>query len=817
MAFPIKYMENNLVFNQNGECYAYYELEPYNYSFLSDEQKEVIYDNLKQLISQIPEGNIHFLELGTESSIRRIQEDSKQYAVGKFEQLACDTIDKQTDILLEEVGDSQTDYRSYIGVKLIKTNYGVSVTDVKNNLLELIKEFFSEVNNKLMGDFVSISNSEISRYEKLEKLLMNKITRRFKARRVDKNDLGYIIEHIYGQPEKIYEEYEYHLPIKRKGGKSLVKRYDLLKPTHVLISEKKRHLEIENQKEKVYVTYFVISEIIHELEFLNSEILYAQQEQFSYPVDVSMQVEILPNPKALSIIRGKKKDLDDLDKHAFSSDNDTNSNIVQAIEDTDELNTELEGNKESMYKMSYTVRITASNLEELNKRVDEVKDFYDDYRIKLIRPFGNMLKLQDEFLPSSTRCMNDYVQYVKSDFFASLGFGATQMLGEKNGMYIGYNVQTGKNVYLRLNLASQGVKGSITNALSVAFLGSLGGGKSFANNLMCYFLVLLGAKIIILDPKNERGRWKENLPQIADEINILNLTSEDKFKGFLDPYVIMQNLKDAESLAIDILTLLLGISSRDGKKFPVLKRAISSVSKSEKRGLLLVVEKLRQEDTNVSNDLADHIESFVDYDFAQLLFSDGTVEQSISLDKQLNIIQIADLIMPDEMTALEEYTSKELLSVAMLTVISTFSLDFIQSDRSTFKVVDIDEAWVLLQTPKGKALANKATRAGRSMNAGVYFITQNADDLLDEKMKNNIGLKFAFRSTDINEIKKILTFFNLEVDNEENQKMIRNLENGQCLMQDLYGRVGILQVEYLFDELHHAFDTKPRIGVNKHD
>ena len=36
--FPIKYIENNLVFNHDGECFAYYELTPYNYSFLSPEE-----------------------------------------------------------------------------------------------------------------------------------------------------------------------------------------------------------------------------------------------------------------------------------------------------------------------------------------------------------------------------------------------------------------------------------------------------------------------------------------------------------------------------------------------------------------------------------------------------------------------------------------------------------------------------------------------------------------------------------------------------------------------------------------------------------
>ena len=54
------------------------------------------------------------------------------------------------------------------------------------------------------------------------------------------------------------------------------------------------------------------------------------------------------------------------------------------------------------------------------------------------------------------------------------------------------------------------------------------------------------------------------------------------------------------------------------------------------------------------------------------------------------------------------------------------------------------------------------------MNAGVYFVTQNSDDLLDERLKNNIGLKFAFRSTDIHEIKKTLEFL-VDQEDESNQ------------------------------------------------
>ena len=122
----------------------------------------------------------------------------------------------------------------------------------------------------------------------------------------------------------------------------------------------------------------------------------------------------------------------------------------------------------------------------------------------------------------------------------------------------------------------------------------------------------------------------------------------------------------------------------------------------------------------------------------------------------------------------------------------------------------MDEAWSFLNVAQGKTLANKLVRAGRAMNAAVYFVTQNAADLADESLKNNIGLKFAFRSTDIVEIKKTLEFFGLDPEDESNQKRHpRASENGQCMMQDLYGHVGVVQFHPVFADFLHGFDTKP--------
>ena len=813
--FPIKYIDNNLVWNKDNEVFAYYELIPYNYSFLSAEQKFIVHDSFRQLIAQSREGKIHALQIATESSIRSMQEQSKKLVTGKLREVAVQKIDEQTEVLVSMIGDNQVDYRFFLGFKLMVTEEQLNLKNIKKSAWLTFTEFLHEVNHTLMNDFVSMPNDEINRYMKMEKLLENKISRRFKVRRLEINDFGYLMEHLYGRDGIAYEDYEYQLPKKKLQKETLIKYYDLIRPTRCAIEESQRYLRLEHEDKESYVSYFTVNAIVGELDFPSSEIFYFQQQQFTFPVDTSMNVEIVENRKALTTVRNKKKELKDLDNHAYQAGSETSSNVVDALDSVDELETDLDQSKESMYKLSYVIRVSAPDLDELKRRCDEVKDFYDDLNVKLVRPAGDMLGLHSEFLPASKRYINDYVQYVKSDFLAGLGFGATQQLGETTGIYMGYSVDTGRNVYLQPSLASQGVKGTVTNALASAFVGSLGGGKSFCNNLLVYYAVLFGGQALLLDPKSERGNWKETLPEIAHEINIVNLTSDKDNAGLLDPFVIMKNVKDAESLAIDILTFLTGISSRDGEKFPVLRKAVRSVTQSEKRGLLYVIEELRKEDTAISRNIADHIDSFADYDFAHLLFSDGTVENAISLDNQLNIIQVADLVLPDKDTTFEEYTTIELLSVSMLIVISTFALDFIHSDRSIFKIVDLDEAWAFLNVAQGETLSNKLVRAGRAMQAGVYFVTQSSGDVAKESLKNNIGLKFAFRSTDLGEIKQTLEFFGIDKDDENNQKRLRDLENGQCLLQDLYGRVGVVQIHPVFEELLHAFDTRPPVQRNE--
>ena len=211
--FPIKYIENNLVFNHDGECFAYYELTPYNYSFLSPEEKYMVHDSFRQLIAQNRDGKIHALQIATEDSLRAVQERSKKGITGRLKEIACKKVDEQTEALVEMIGENQIDYRFFLGFKLLVNEEEINLKAMRKSAAMTFADFIYEVNHKLMGDFVSMSNDEINRFMKMEKLLESKISRRFQFRRLNKNDFGYLLEHIYGNAGVAYSDYSYELPV----------------------------------------------------------------------------------------------------------------------------------------------------------------------------------------------------------------------------------------------------------------------------------------------------------------------------------------------------------------------------------------------------------------------------------------------------------------------------------------------------------------------------------------------------------------------------------------------------------------------------
>src|SRR5690625_2583521 len=167
MRYPIKYLENNLVFNHDGECFAYYELFPYNYSFLSEDEKIQVHDHFRQLIAQNQDGKIHALQISTASSIRSVQERSKELVSGRLQDVAYERIDDQTEALVSMIGEHQVDYRFFIGFKLLLNEEEVSMKSMGKSGTTSLSSFLREVNQQVIGEFGCRPHYEIRRFSKM--------------------------------------------------------------------------------------------------------------------------------------------------------------------------------------------------------------------------------------------------------------------------------------------------------------------------------------------------------------------------------------------------------------------------------------------------------------------------------------------------------------------------------------------------------------------------------------------------------------------------------------------------------------------------
>ena len=129
-------------------------------------------------------------------------------------------------------------------------------------------------------------------------------------------------------------------------------------------------------------------------------------------------------------------------------------------------------------------------------------------------------------------------------------------------------------------------------------------------------------------------------------------------------------------------------------------------------------------------------------------------------------------------------------------------------DKGHPKAICIDEAWAITSTPQGAKLIPEIARMGRSHNTALVLVSQNAGDLMAESVTNSLSTKFAFRSSIPQEIDNVMDLMGLGRD-QGYQGAVRDLRNGECLMQDVDGRVSRVYVDAWNKDLFNTFNTNP--------
>jgi AAA-like domain len=337
--------------------------------------------------------------------------------------------------------------------------------------------------------------------------------------------------------------------------------------------------------------------------------------------------------------------------------------------------------------------------------------------------------------------------------------------------------------------------------------------------LLTYQAVLRGAAAFYIDPKGDaRGLARllahhtEQHPNGQAPSRVLDLASGQP--GLLDPFSLSSDPAARKLLALDMLFLLLPPDLSEDRRTAVYD-AVAAVLREEAEHdqpaslerLVGWLERQGQRGNAAARGLAIELGVIAELPFAQLLFAagDGSLRQA---PPGLTVITLAGLTFPDPATPREHYSVDERLGVAVFHAVAKKARQLLHDLGHQWRLLVLDEAWMLTSTPQGRKLIQEAARMGRSRGMPTILVSQLARDFMGQEITNCLSAVFAFRSTAKGEVVDVLELLRVE-NSAEHQAEIRGLDNGECVFLDLDSRAGKMRVDLGPEELQRALDTNP--------
>jgi AAA-like domain len=392
--------------------------------------------------------------------------------------------------------------------------------------------------------------------------------------------------------------------------------------------------------------------------------------------------------------------------------------------------------------------------------------------------------------------MRAYTQQLTVEQFGGAVPTASRIVGSHRGPYIGYT-PSGSPLPVRFD-PSQAPRED--RASAVLLTGGLGSGKTVAAQAIEYAAERCGGLIVDCDPKPDHGL--HTLPELARRLQVLELSGAEAQQGRLDPLAIgLPDLR--EELAVSYLLELLPGNPAQWEN--AISLAVKETVREGARSLLRAVELLHNSERPGAKDAGEALHVIRDFGLARLGFGTGDTG-SAQAQSPVTTIRMPGLSLPDPAAGRESYTRAERVSVATLSLVAAYALQLISGDRSRHKVIGLDEVWFLLASPQGRQIIQRLVIYGRAYNATVLLGTQRIADL--GGLAELIGVVFVFRQDSDTAAAAALRFIGLPPTPDLIAK-VREFRAGHCLMRDLQGRVGEVQIDLVYPHLLQALTTTP--------
>jgi hypothetical protein len=579
-----------------------------------------------------------------------------------------------------------------------------------------------------------------------------------------------------------------------------------------LVTNGHRRLEIEQIDQATgnpvvgYTATLALSRFPDVLLFPDQEPWMHYASSLAFPIDVSSRMTLVPALKVQKDVGRKLAEAKDQATHIA----ETGGMVPLDVQEQQARATALEYTiSKDRLPWSYgrhRMTVSAPTEDLLNARIRKIIEHYRDLSIDVVLPSGDQMDLLNEAQPGDRVRSKAYYQRQELMLVAGGMPTASAEVGdriEKKRGWIGpYIGETTSRVRTMVNFSPH-VAMTRNYPPGVAIIGAPGGGKSFLAFTLAYQMAMSGVWTIYIDPKAD-AKPMADLPGLGSPKMFDLRFGHD---GLLDPFGMTDSIPEATVLAMETILLLLGGHISEERE-EALTTAIQKVASEPNPSLLKIVQALQSDQENAhARNLGNVLKTMSELPFARLCFAPNT-GTTVRPEEGLTVITLLGLDLPTSSDS-STYGYENRLAVSVMYLLTRYARRLMMSlDKSHPKAICIDEAWAITSTPQGAKLIPEVARMGRSHNTALVLVSQNAADLSSQSVTNSLSAKFAFRSTIPGEIDDVLTLLGMDK-TEEHRATIRELNNGECIFQDIDGRLGRVQVDSWDQALFDAFNTNP--------
>jgi AAA-like domain len=800
-SFPLRYARGNLILAPTGQAAGLYRLRMVSYPFLPLSGKRRLAGGLERFTQTV----------AADFSLWRV---SRAYP--------ADHYPRQTRALLDERHQNAEAWEAFLkghkhrlgqlGSHLPEAYLAIALpadrpTRLGSGLIRSLDQVRRRVEDLAgVGTPTPISAGELQRLAAAEQRTYERLTGVLPARRATTAELQWLLRRVsgrgVGEPAGDRFWQPDALMIEAPGGVAYEPlEQDLWRCANAAITERERSLIVDSEDGRSHQAMLAVGSLADSPLFpgAGSELLFAPLEAVSFPVDAVLHARWIGNRQALGQVRKRIADVE----HAYHEQiaGSAHGPGLLAAEDR-MLAREYEATLQSgahppMLYASISLAVGARTGEELERRVSALREQYGD--VSLHRPAGLQHRLFQDHLPRPDGGqVSDYRQQLTVKQLGALVPTATRAVGSGSGPYLGF-VPSGSPRPVRFDSTAAPRE---SRASAVLLTGTLGSGKTVAAELIAYAAERRGSLVVDFDPKPDHG-W-ENLPELEGRLEVLELSGDPGQQGRLDPLQIgLPEMR--EELACSYLLELLHDPPASWEN--AISKAVKQLVHQGSRQLAQIVPLLKAGESTAAREAGEALEVICDFGLARLGFATDDRQPTIRAQRALTTIRTPGLTLPDPRASRETYTRAERVSVATLSLIAAYALWLISGDRSRHKLVLLDEAWFLLASTQGRQVINRLVLMGRAFNATILLASQRLAHLGD--LAELIGIYLIFGQESDLEAARALELIGLNAKDEGLVGLVRSFRQGRCLMRDLDGRVGEVQIDTVYPHLLAALNTSP--------